>query len=64
MVLNAVNAALFITQTKIRYNRDRDPLENKDPPENKDPLENEDSLEIMSVRRKMIDRTMFPWVTC
>ena len=36
----------------IKYNRYRNPLENKDP------LENEDSLEIISVRRKMIDLTI------
>ena len=35
MVLYALNAALFITQTKIRYNRN--PLENEDPSKTKIP---------------------------
>ena len=52
MVLYALNAVLFITQTKIRYNRNCNPLDNKDP------LENEDSLEIISVGRK-IDRMVY-----
>ena len=37
MVLYALNAILFITQTKIRYNRNRNPLKNEDPSKTKTP---------------------------
>ena len=37
MVLYALNAVLFITQIKIRYNRNRNPLENEDPSKTKTP---------------------------
>ena len=35
--LYALNAVLFTTQTKIRYNRNRNPLENEDLSKTKTP---------------------------
>ena len=42
MVLYALNAVLFITQTKIRYNRNRNPLENEDPSKQRPPRKRRD----------------------